>query len=136
MGATDEQSRAEALAVSVTNSHCYSKSVLAHAADQDCKDTGSVVSKVLDEPGTVGMMKILNALKTPIRMVRILLVPEPPYQCSPIWKKVLVSSLVIHQVSLSAYIIRSPKEFSSPAEKSRRFGDKKQNCHAELSPVN
>ena len=65
MGATYEQSRAEALAVSVTNSYCYSKSVLAHAADQDCKDSRTVVSKVLDEPGTFGTMKILNALETP-----------------------------------------------------------------------
>ena len=65
MGAADEKSSAENRTVFVTYSYCYSKSVLAHAADQDCKDTRRVVSKVLDESGTVSMMKILNAVKTP-----------------------------------------------------------------------
>ena len=119
MGAADEKCSAENRTVFVTYSYCHSRSVLAHAADQDCKDTRRVVSKALDESGITSMMKILNALKTSMRIVRILLVPKPPDQCSTIWVKISVSLLVIHQVSFSVHSVRSPKEFSGPAEISR-----------------
>ena len=116
MGATKVQSRHESRTVFVTNSYCDSESVLVHATEQDCKNPGRVVSKVLDESRIVSMMKVLNAAKAPMRIVRILQMPEPSYQCSTIWKKIAVSSLGLHQVSLSVLLVRSPKEFSGPAE--------------------
>ena len=78
MGAEEEQSRLESRTVFINNSYCDSESFLVHAADQDCKDTGRVVSKVPDESGVVGKMKVLNAAKASMRIVRTLPVPEPP----------------------------------------------------------
>ena len=87
MGATGIESCPGSWTVFVTDSYCDSESVLVHAADQNCKDTGRVISKMPDESGVGGKVKVLNAAKAFMRIGWILLVPEPFYQCSTIGNK-------------------------------------------------
>ena len=71
-------------AVLVFYSYCYSKPVLVHATDQDCKDTGGVVRGILDESSYASTPKFFNALKTSMVRICALAVAKPVDQGSPI----------------------------------------------------
>ncbi len=77
MGTANKKSGSEDWAVFVSYSYRHSKSVLVHAAGQDCKDKRGVVDKILDESSVASPPKIFNALKTSVPMICTSAVSKP-----------------------------------------------------------
>jgi len=108
-------------AVLVSYSYRYSKPVLVHATDQDCKDNWGVVRGILDESSWASTPKFFNALKTTMFRSMKFAVAKPVDQRSPIPEKVLIGIGFRHEFLFHAYTVTSPKEFGSPTEVSAAF---------------